>query len=206
MYSDGRKNGTFSRRSELRDVPTASGQPPSPRSRQEQASPNRPTSPGRKALSASRRGSISSSGWSLTLVEWQATDRAQARSRAGPVAPSAPRARWRRIPTATSRVRGSVSRSASGSDAVSTARPVARSIEGRYSSSRSMSIGVASGRRQRAHSPASAVLRWASASIPRLVRLRRTCPEIGEASRDPQVLDLNVADLVPPCRPDAVPQ
>ena len=36
-------------------------------------------------------------------------------------------------------------------------RPVDRSIDGRYSSSRTTSIGVVSGRRQRAHSPASDV-------------------------------------------------
>ena len=82
---------------------------------------------------------------------------------------------------------------------------VARSIDGRYSSSSTMSIGVVSGRRQRAHSPASDVVRRASARMPRLVRReadlagdrRGECEVVGQVDRD-------VGDVVGPVGADAV--
>ena len=106
---------------------------------------------------------MSSSGWScVALVERQAADDAQAgavgRDRA---ARSARRARSPRGPTARGRARGGRSGGAtSGSSSpVETARPVAMSSVGRASSSISRSSGTSMSRRQRAHSPASAVVK-----------------------------------------------
>ena len=101
-------------------------------------------------------------------------------SRDGPPGRSAPPARSRRGPTARDRARGGRSGAAPPARRRSArAGPSRGPATGRYSSSRRISIGVGVGRRQRAHSPASAVVSRAVARMPRFSRDRRMWPAIG---------------------------
>ena len=150
---------------------------------------------GRNARSASRRGSMSSSGWScIALVERQTADDAQARAvrpaERGDRLGQRDRLADRRLQVElvvvgqAQRV-GLVVRVGSG-------RPVARSSDGRYSSSISTSTGDASGRGSGALAGERGVRR-ASTRIPRFVRASRTCPRSAPPGRGPRARSIRTS-------------